>query len=279
MATDVKVFDSGWDRTIGQGIDSPSDADLVRQLINGSEEALASLYDRHAHAVYAAAVRASRDRSVAAEVVQDTFLALWNRAELFDPSRGTLPAWLVTIARNRAVDRIRSAARHERAADFSSFNRPEEDDHSTVDWLMASGELIAAAGPEPGPEVALFNRETRAAVEDALASLSPMERSVIVLAYDRGLSQTEIAARLGWPIGTVKTRTRRALRHLRDRFERPYSGEPTHGVAAEWVTAESASTAQRSVPADGPGDSQPWWSAASSSKATPARRPCQGSAC
>ena len=101
-----------------------SDADLVRQLIEGSQDALAGLYDRHARAVFATAMRASRDRGIAAEVVQETFLALWNRAELFDPSRGALPAWLATIARNRAIDRLRAAGRHERAATFSSFGRP-----------------------------------------------------------------------------------------------------------------------------------------------------------
>ena len=100
-----------------------SDASLLRDMIAGSEEALAGLYDRHGKAVYAAATRAGGDRWVAAEVVQETFLALWNRAELFDPSRGTLPAWLTAIARNRAIDRHRAAGRHDRAASFSSFVR------------------------------------------------------------------------------------------------------------------------------------------------------------
>src|SRR6188508_1946205 len=96
--------------------DPMSDSRLMRQLIDGSEDALAGLYDRHAPAVFAAAMRVSRDRGIAAEVVQDTFLALWNRAETFDASRGPLPAWLLTIARNRAIDRLRGAARHDRAA-------------------------------------------------------------------------------------------------------------------------------------------------------------------
>ena len=162
---------------------------------------------------YAAAMRASGDRWVAAEVVQETFLALWNRAELFDPSRGTLPAWLTAIARNRAIDRLRAAGRHDRAASFSSFVRTDADDHSVVEWLTATGELVGVAGAEPAPEIALSNKETRASIEDALMSLDPAERRVIVLAYDGGLTQSEIAATLGWPIGTVKTRTRRALRH------------------------------------------------------------------
>lgn len=197
-----------------------SDAHLVRDMIEGSQDALAGLYDRHSDAIFAVAMRATHDRWIAAEVVQDTFLVLWNRAELFDPSRGALATWLSTIARNRATDRLRAAGRHQRARPFSSLTRSDPDDHSVVERLAASGELIGAAGPEPSPEVALSIEETRASIAGALASLSPIERSVIDLAYNDGLSQSEIAEQLGWPIGTVKTRTRRALRHLRDQLER-----------------------------------------------------------
>ena len=210
------------------------DASLLRDLIAGSEDALAGLYDRHGKAVHAAAMRASGDPWVAAEVVQETFLALWNRAELFDPSRGTLSAWLSAIARNRAIDRLRAAGRHDRAASFSSFVRTDADDHSVVEWLTATGELVGVADPEPAPEIALSYKETRASIEDALTSLDPAERRVIVLAYDRGLTQSEIAATLGWPIGTVKTRTRRALRRLRDRLE----GREAGGLTARLPNAK-----------------------------------------
>src|SRR6478752_6482401 len=145
-----------------------SDATLMRQLIEGSQGALEGLYDRHAQAVFAAALRVCRDREIAAEVVQDTFLTLWNRAELFDPARGALPTWLMAIARNRAIDRFRVASRHDLAASFSSFGGAEADDHAIVEWLTSSGVLIGAAGPEPGPEAALLDKETRGSVEDAL---------------------------------------------------------------------------------------------------------------
>src|SRR5262245_26529765 len=110
-----------------------SDAVLVRAVISGSEEALAGLYDRHGKAVYAAAMRAAGDRWVASEVVQETFLALWNRAELFDSSRGTLSGWLTKIARNRAIDRVRAAARHDRAASFSTFHQADAADQSVAE--------------------------------------------------------------------------------------------------------------------------------------------------
>jgi RNA polymerase sigma-70 factor (ECF subfamily) len=196
----------------------PTDANLVRQLVEGYEDALAALYDRHGPTIFASVVRATGNRWMAAEVVQETFLALWNRAELFDETRGSLVAWLLTIARNRAVDRLRAASRHDRAAAFSSLGNEDDDETSMAEWLVASAEPIAAGQPEPSPEAVLADWETRRAVRAALSVLGPLERRVIELAYGDGLSQSEVAARLGWPIGTVKTRTRRALRQLRERL-------------------------------------------------------------
>ena len=275
MGIEGIALDALPDRATGRDSEPVSDPSLVGQVIEGSQDALAGLYDRHAPAVFAAAMRVSRDRWIAAEVVQETFLALWNRAELFDPSRGTLPAWLVTIARNRAVDRLRAAGRHERAATFSSFGRGEADDQSTVEWLTSSGELIGVAGPEPGPEMALSNKETRASIQDALASLAPLERCVIELAYGTGLSQSEIAARLGWPMGTVKTRTRRALRRLRDRLERPQAGAGAQDTGAQRITTETASSRHPAVPAVGRSEHHVWRSAVHSASPAPITSPCQ----
>lgn len=222
MATDSATLHAFTDRAADPSVDLVTDTGLLRHMIGGSEAALAALYDRHGNAVYAAAMRVGRDPSIAEEVVQATFLTLWNRAELFDPSRGTLPTWLQAIARRRTIDHLRAAGRRGRAITLSSVIGADADRDSMGDWLTVSGELVGVAAPEPGPEHALASKETRASIEEALATLAPPERSVITLAYQTGLSQSEIAARLGWPIGTVKTRTRRALRHLRDWFESPH---------------------------------------------------------
>ena len=98
-----------------------TDASLLEQVAQGSAEALASLYDRHAGAVYTIAARTTGDVTVASDVVQETFLAVWDRAELFDPTRGSLRGWLFAIARNRAIDHIRHAQRHDRALAFSAL--------------------------------------------------------------------------------------------------------------------------------------------------------------
>jgi RNA polymerase sigma-70 factor, ECF subfamily len=233
------------------------EACAVSRLIDGSEEALAHLYDKHAPAVFAQAARTSGDRWIAAEVVQETFLALWNRAEHFDPSRGALRAWLLAIAHNRAVDHLRRANRHDRAIAFSAFGDDDDGDTSTIDWLAVAGETVASAGPEPGPETWLTREETRTSIANAVASLAPLERAVIELAYAGGLSQSEIAIRLGWPIGTVKTRTRSALRHLRDRLERSDGGVQARdlGIRARSDGANRAARSGASMAASVPSTS------------------------
>jgi RNA polymerase sigma-70 factor (ECF subfamily) len=182
----------------------------------GSQAALGQLYDRHADAVYAAACRLTSDRQVAEEVVQETFLALWNRAELFDPAAGSLAAWLHTIARNRTVDRLRAAGRRPFLVALSAAGGSDEQDTAALERIVAAGTVLGGADLGPGPEGALDSAELRASLQDALATMPEHERTVIVLAYHDELSQTEIAARLGWPLGTVKTRTRRALLRLRE---------------------------------------------------------------
>jgi RNA polymerase sigma-70 factor (ECF subfamily) len=191
------------------------DAALVREVAGGSEDALGTLYDQYVDAVYAAASRLTADRQIAEEVVQETFLALWNRAELFDPAMGSLAAWLHTIARNRTVDRLRAAGRRPSLVPFSATSGEDEQDSAALDRLVATGTILGGAGLGPGPEGELATTELRQVLREALDDLPDAERTAIVLAYREELSQSEIAERLGWPLGTVKTRTRRALLRLR----------------------------------------------------------------
>ena len=192
------------------------DAALVRRIAGGSQDALAAIYDRHVDAVYATASRLTADRQIAEEVVQETFLALWNRAELFDPRVGSLVAWLHTIARNRTVDRLRAAGRRPNLIALSAASGEDEQDAAALDRLVATGTVIGGATVGLGPEGELAATELRQVIRDALAELPESERTAIVLAYREELTQTEIAERLGWPLGTVKTRTRRALLRLRE---------------------------------------------------------------
>ncbi len=216
-----------WGLAVGAE-DGDRDDDLMRRVAAGSQDALASLYDRHAASIYRVALTVNRDHGIAEEVVQETFLALWNRAELFDPSLGSLPGWLIAIARNRALDRVRATNRRVPAASFSSLTADQPDPASTVEWLVATGALVGAGAPELGPELAVATGETNADIVTALTVLSDAEREAILLAYRDGLSQSEIAAHLNVPLGTVKTRSRRALRRLRAALE----GAPD-GLAGE----------------------------------------------
>jgi RNA polymerase sigma-70 factor (ECF subfamily) len=195
------------------------DAALVREVAGGSFDALADLYDRHGAAVFAVASRLTSDRGVAEEVVQDTFLALWDRAEAFDPDIGSLAAWLHTIARNRTVDRLRAAGRRPSIVSPAAGTAGDASETQVLERAAATGTIVAGSSAPVAPEAAYASKETRAVIEEALAAMADEERAVIVLAYREELTQSEIAERLGWPLGTVKTRTRRALRRLREALE------------------------------------------------------------
>ena len=151
------------------------DAALVREVAAGSQSALGDLYDRYVDAVYAAASRLTSDRHIAEEVVQETFLALWNRAELFDPKIGSLAAWLHTIARNRTVDRLRAAGRRPNLIPLSSAAGEDEQAGAALDRLVAAGTVIGGARVGNGPEGELAATELRQVLRDALAELPDAE--------------------------------------------------------------------------------------------------------
>jgi RNA polymerase sigma-70 factor (ECF subfamily) len=191
------------------------DVAVVRRMAAGSEAALETLYDRYAASIFGSVYRLTSDRGTAEEVVQETFLALWNRAETFDPAAGSLAAWLHAIARNRTIDRLRAAGRRPTVVALSSAAAPDEDATQALERLVADGSTVGGARPSPGPEQAFEAAGVQDAIGTAIAAMPEDERTVILLAYQEELSQSEIAARLGWPLGTVKTRTRRALLRLR----------------------------------------------------------------
>jgi RNA polymerase sigma-70 factor, ECF subfamily len=174
------------------------DAELVERLQRRDAQALAELYDRYGRLVYSLILRVVRNTALAEDLVQETFLRVWNRAQGFDAQRGALGPWLLAIARNRAIDYLRSASGRER-------NSLELDEASHPSLYMDMERDILAA-------------DKALAVRAALDKLSPHQREVIELAYFEGLTQTEMAERMGQPLGTVKTWVRAALKNLREEF-------------------------------------------------------------
>jgi len=173
-----------------------SDRELMERLQRREPQALSELYDRYGRLVYSLILRVVRDTGIAEDLVQETFLRVWNRVQGFDAQRGSIGPWLLAVARNRAIDYLRSASGRERnAVEF------EETDHPALYTDMEQDILTSDA-----------TRRIKAAME----KLSANQRQVIELAYFEGLSQTEMAERMGQPLGTVKTWVRTALKHLRD---------------------------------------------------------------
>jgi RNA polymerase sigma-70 factor (ECF subfamily) len=163
---------------------------LLQRLTGGDAAALGEFYDLYAGLVNGLALRILRNSAEAEDVVQEVFVQVWRQAARYDPSRGSAEAWLCTIARSRALDRLRRQA-----------SRREE-----------SGETVPASASRPERP----RTEEALAVRKALESLTPDQRAALELAYYEGLTQTEIADRLGQPLGTVKTRMRTAMIRLRD---------------------------------------------------------------
>ena len=172
------------------------EAALIQGVAGGDERAFASLYDRYSPILFGLLLRILHSRAEAEDVLQEVFLQVWQQARSFDAARGRAFTWLVTLARSRAIDRLRALDSRERAARRSAEDAPPQTD-----------------GEEAADDAAL--REERAGVvREALAELPEEQRQVLLLAYLEGMSQSEIAAAKGQPLGTVKTRTRAGLRRL-----------------------------------------------------------------
>jgi RNA polymerase sigma-70 factor (ECF subfamily) len=169
----------------------------VARMARGDASAMADLYDRHARAIYSLALRMLADAAEAEDVVQDVFTQAWRQAGLYDPARAPVIGWLLVIARARTLDRLR--ARRSRVGLTSDGPDPAE-----------------LADVAPGQDVQAIAREQGSRVRAALAALTAAQREAIELAYYKGLSQSDIAARLEQPLGTIKTRIRSGLLRLRE---------------------------------------------------------------
>ena len=171
-------------------------------------------YDRHAGFVFGSVARFLGDREAAAEVVQDAFVTLWRRARQFDARSGSLLTWLLAIARHRAIDRLRADGRRP-SRDAVRLEALTSDGGSSGTTARAEipRELIADGSTDPVNVAS--RRWTQSVVRTGIAELPENERRVILLGYAEDLSQSEIAERLEWPLGTVKSRTRRAMAQLR----------------------------------------------------------------
>jgi RNA polymerase sigma-70 factor (ECF subfamily) len=171
-----------------------SDEDLLRRTGQGDSAAFDQLYRRFASAVFRRALRQLRDRPRAEDATQETFAAIWRSASSYKPERGPGAPWLFAVARNAVFNQMRARV-----------PTPIEPPDTITD--------------EPGPSEQAETATESARVHRAVAQLSPEQRAVIELAYWKELSQSEIAEALGLPLGTVKTRTRRALARLADMLD------------------------------------------------------------
>jgi RNA polymerase sigma-70 factor (ECF subfamily) len=176
-----------------------TDAALVKRVAERQPDALAELYDRFAPVLLALARRILGNHADAEEVLQEVFAQVWNRGERYDPARSSVSTWLVLIGRSRAIDRLRSRRVVERTREAVSEAAP------------AAGALHTS--PEALENVWIQERRER--VRRELAALPPEQREVLEMAFYGGLTQSEIAAKAGLPLGTVKTRTLLAMKKLR----------------------------------------------------------------
>jgi RNA polymerase sigma-70 factor (ECF subfamily) len=172
-----------------------SDVLLLKAIAARDEAALAQLYDRYRAILFGLLMRILNNREEAEDVLQEVFLQVWRKAADFDENRGRPFTWLMTLARSRGIDRLRTLASRERVAEAGAREVSEEISDAATDALKS---------------------EQRGLVSDALAKLPDEQKRPIMLAYFDGLTQSEIATRLGAPLGTVKTRMRTGMIRLRE---------------------------------------------------------------
>ena len=178
-------------------------AGLLPAVAKGSVAAFEQLYDRYASTIYALLLRILSNADDAQEVLQETFVKAWTSARMFDAVRGSEVAWLISIARSRGIDRLRSRR-----------IRNEREDEAGREVSVRSSFIDSVTGAD----LAIQSQE-RTAVRSALAALPEPQRRALELAYFEGLSQSEIAARLSEPLGTIKTRMQLGMKKLRESLQ------------------------------------------------------------
>jgi RNA polymerase sigma-70 factor, ECF subfamily len=183
----------------------PTDLRLLQRIAARDTAALAELYDRHSRLLFGLILRIVRDRGEAEEILQETFVRAWTRSDMYDARLGGPLPWMVRVARNCAIDRLR--ARRVRA---------------TVDTPALDMAAVEAAIPDTGiqsPEADVLDAERRQALTDALSGLPAEQRLLIEAAFFEGYTHSELARRFGLPLGTVKTRIRTGMMAMRQRLE------------------------------------------------------------
>jgi RNA polymerase sigma-70 factor (ECF subfamily) len=181
--------------------DARADIALLNRVLARDATAVGELYDRHSRLLYGLILRILRDRSESEEVLQEVFVQVWTRADTYNVELGVPAAWLVRIARNRAIDRLRSNAVRIRTAESSPLPPPVET-----------------------PEARAAMSEQQRAVARALEALPRDQRDLIEQAYFQGLTQSELAERFKLPLGTVKTRIRTGMMTLKRELQQVMAG-------------------------------------------------------
>ncbi len=172
-------------------------AELIGRMSNGDQSALAELYDQSSRLVFGMVRRVVNDRSAAEEITLDTFHQVWRQARNFDSERGRPSSWVITIARNRAIDRLRA----------TRWDRQEQTPLEDVTPFLAA---------EGTPEQSTYLSEQQKLVRAALANLKTDQRQLIEIAFFAGLTHQEISDKLSLPLGTIKTRIRAGMIKLRE---------------------------------------------------------------
>ena len=192
-----------------------ADVELFRCIANGDTAALGQLYDAHGKKLFALAFRILNDHKEAEDVVQEVFLQVWEKAATLDPRQGRPLAWVTTSTRNKAIDRLRSAQRRVRLVEAAG-----------AQWAVEVG------APQATVRTEKFSDDEAELVRAALARLPREQRRAIEMAFFGGLTQTEIAANLKEPLGTVKARIRRGMLKLREELERRLRNDEPLGKPA-----------------------------------------------